>query len=142
MAYTPHIWQCGETITQTNMNRMEEGIQEALECCDSKYIVTITSQYDEQADESRWVADHSAEEIMEAYNQGKTVIAQRAVEGAMLIYQSSAIGTASNYNYASFSNVDVSDNNNIYAETIKIDDFQGYDRVVVNSYYHQIISNT
>lgn len=142
MAYTPHTWQCGEKITQTNMNRMEEGIQEALGCCDSKYIVTITSQYDEQADESRWVADHSAEEIVEAYNQGKTVIAQREVEGAMMIYQVGLVGTSSNYNYMSFTCVDAGSSDFIYVETIKIDDFGGDDKVIIISYTHQDTSNT
>ena len=139
MAYTPHTWECGETITQNNMNRMEEGIQEALECCDGKYIVTITNQYDEQAEESRWVADHSAEEIMEAYNQGKTIIAQREVEGAMMIYHVNLVGTASNYNYVSFSSVDVGGNDHMTAETIKISDFGGNDVITVNGYSHQNI---
>lgn len=33
--YTPKTWQCGETITADALNNLEEGIQEALECCGS-----------------------------------------------------------------------------------------------------------
>ena len=33
MAYTPHTWRCGELVTDDDMNRIEEGIQEALDCC-------------------------------------------------------------------------------------------------------------
>ena len=33
MAYTPKTWQCGETITADGLNNIEDGIQEALECC-------------------------------------------------------------------------------------------------------------
>lgn len=34
MAYTPKTWACGETITAEKLNNIEEGIQEALECCE------------------------------------------------------------------------------------------------------------
>ena len=37
MAYTPHTWQCGELVTDDDMNRIEEGIQEALDCCNNGY---------------------------------------------------------------------------------------------------------
>ena len=33
MSYTPKNWVCGETITADGLNNMEDGIQEALECC-------------------------------------------------------------------------------------------------------------
>lgn len=33
MAYTPTEWNCGDTITADKMNNLEEGVQEALECC-------------------------------------------------------------------------------------------------------------
>lgn len=35
MAYTPKTWVCGETITADGLNNIEDGIQEALECCGS-----------------------------------------------------------------------------------------------------------
>lgn len=36
MAYTPKTWACGETITDEGLNNIEEGIQEALDCCESE----------------------------------------------------------------------------------------------------------
>ena len=30
MAYVEKTWECGETITANDLNRMEDGIQEAL----------------------------------------------------------------------------------------------------------------
>lgn len=33
MAYTPNEWQCGDVISAEKMNNLEEGIQEALDCC-------------------------------------------------------------------------------------------------------------
>ena len=33
MAYEPKTWECGETITADALNNLEEGVQEALECC-------------------------------------------------------------------------------------------------------------
>lgn len=33
MAYERHNWACGETITEAKMNNIEDGIEEALECC-------------------------------------------------------------------------------------------------------------
>ena len=35
MAYEPKTWVCGETITADGLNNIEEGVQEALECCGS-----------------------------------------------------------------------------------------------------------
>ena len=36
MAYTPKTWTCGETITDAGLNNIEQGIQEALGCCESE----------------------------------------------------------------------------------------------------------
>ena len=33
MAYERHDWVCGETVTEQKMNNIEDGIEEALECC-------------------------------------------------------------------------------------------------------------
>lgn len=33
MAYEPKEWVCGETITADGLNNLEEGVQEALDCC-------------------------------------------------------------------------------------------------------------
>lgn len=54
MAYEPKTWVCGETITADGLNNIEDGIQEALECCESggdcgySCIFTATSTLDEE----------------------------------------------------------------------------------------------
>ena len=35
MTYTRHNWACGEAITRDKLNNIEDGIEEALECCGS-----------------------------------------------------------------------------------------------------------
>lgn len=43
MAYTPREWTCGDKITADSLNNIEDGIQEALECCaDKGYECTET----------------------------------------------------------------------------------------------------
>lgn len=44
MAYTPKQWVCGETITADGLNNIEEGVQEALECCGDKGFECTESQ--------------------------------------------------------------------------------------------------
>lgn len=41
MPYTKHIWECGEMITDAKMNNIEDGIDEALECCDGGIDIII-----------------------------------------------------------------------------------------------------
>ena len=36
MAYEKKTWVCGEIITDAGLNNIENGIEEALECCDDK----------------------------------------------------------------------------------------------------------
>lgn len=33
MAFTKKTWQCEETITADDLNRLEDGVEQALECC-------------------------------------------------------------------------------------------------------------
>ena len=48
MAYEPKEWVCGETITADGLNNLEEGVQEALDCCggggDCGYSCTETQE--------------------------------------------------------------------------------------------------
>ena len=44
MAYTPKQWVCGETITADGLNNIEEGVQEALDCCEDKGFECTESQ--------------------------------------------------------------------------------------------------
>lgn len=43
MAYTPKTWTCGETITDAGLNNIEQGIQEALDCCESELPEVTTA---------------------------------------------------------------------------------------------------
>ena len=43
MAYTPKHWVCGETITDVGLNNIEEGIQEALDCCGEGGLPDVTT---------------------------------------------------------------------------------------------------
>ena len=43
MAYTPKTWTCGETITDAGLNNIEQGIQEALGCCESELPEVTTA---------------------------------------------------------------------------------------------------
>lgn len=33
MAYTKNTWQCGDVVTADKLNNIEDGIEQALECC-------------------------------------------------------------------------------------------------------------
>lgn len=49
MSYTPKQWVCGETITADGLNNIEEGIQDALECCESGgSLPTVTTDDDDK----------------------------------------------------------------------------------------------
>ena len=43
MAYTPKTWTCGETITDAGLNNIEQGVQEALGCCESELPEVTTA---------------------------------------------------------------------------------------------------
>lgn len=34
MAYEPTTWACGDIVTAEKLNNIEDGIQEALDCCE------------------------------------------------------------------------------------------------------------
>lgn len=42
MAYEKKTWVCGETITADGLNNIENGIEEALDCCESKLPAVTT----------------------------------------------------------------------------------------------------
>ena len=33
MSYVKHNWECGEVVTADLLNNLENGVEEALECC-------------------------------------------------------------------------------------------------------------
>lgn len=80
MAYTPKTWQCGETITADGLNNIEDGIQEALECCGGGTIVfTVTREevpcpLDPSNTALQYTYSHSWQELYDALGQGKLVL--------------------------------------------------------------------
>lgn len=70
MAYEPKEWVCGETITADGLNNLEEGVQEALECCDS------SESFEVVYDATNSTINHTFEEIKDAYTAGKTITAR------------------------------------------------------------------
>ena len=75
MAYEPKTWVCGETITADGLNNLEEGVQEALECCGGgggtePLVVEIT--YDSSSDS--FIASKSYYEVATAVQNGQDVV--------------------------------------------------------------------
>ena len=72
MAYTPKTWECGDIITPNELNRMEQGIEEALGSGgsggDGVFLIT---PIDTEA--SPMVFDKTEEEIIEAIDSNKNV---------------------------------------------------------------------
>lgn len=40
MSYEPKVWECGEIVTADALNNIEDGVQEALGCCDRLPVAT------------------------------------------------------------------------------------------------------
>lgn len=76
MAYEPTNWVCGDIVTADKLNNMEEGIQEALTCCESgggtsePLIVNVTKPDPNYA---YYVLDKTYNEILEVVQSGKLV---------------------------------------------------------------------
>lgn len=66
MAYTPREWSCGDKITADSLNNIEDGIQEALECCGSgSEPLIVRGELDPNLETYR--LDHTWQEIYDAY---------------------------------------------------------------------------
>ena len=63
MAYEPKTWECGETITAEDLNRIEEGVADALA---NGFTVTF------EENESSWVCDKTFAEIKANILSGNT----------------------------------------------------------------------
>lgn len=50
MAYTRHDWECGETISAELLNNLEDGVEEALACCEGGGDSALTLQEIFEAD--------------------------------------------------------------------------------------------
>lgn len=76
MAYEKHSWSCGENITADKMNNLENGIEEALDCCGgTDDIVRLHIRYD--ADKDGWFLDESytGGDIFGLLDRGQTCVA-------------------------------------------------------------------
>lgn len=69
MAYTPKTWQCDDTITADELNRMEQGIAEASSGGGTPLIVNISRDENAGTD----TLDHTWQEIHDAFEAGRTV---------------------------------------------------------------------
>lgn len=74
MSYTPTNWQTGDTVTAEKLNKMEQGIENAV-----SFIVTITLEYD------TLVADKTYQQIFDAALAGNSIY---AVYSGMVLYLS------------------------------------------------------
>lgn len=71
MAYERHSWQCGDVVTAERLNNIEDGVEEALECCGSgaeEFLVSFTLGVTN-------TMDRTVDEIVQAYNDGKKITA-------------------------------------------------------------------
>lgn len=71
MAYERHNWQCGDVVTAERLNNIEDGVEEALECCGSsaeEFLVSFTLS-------TTNTMDRTVDEIVQAYNDGKKITA-------------------------------------------------------------------
>ena len=81
MAYEPKEWVCGETITADGLNNLEEGIQEALDCCGGGAMIVGVSEEICEGDQVRMVLDKTWNEIKTAYDNGLPIYAYLEILG-------------------------------------------------------------
>ena len=65
MSYTPTNWQTGDTVTAERLNKMEGGIQAALD----PFIITCTPTNPDYSG----TTDTTMADIVEAYNAGRDI---------------------------------------------------------------------
>lgn len=70
MAFTPKTWECGETITADELNRMEQGIASASS--GGGILEINTDHYDAEAGISYY--DKTWQEVYDALSQGKMAV--------------------------------------------------------------------
>ena len=79
MAYEKHTWVCGEQITDTLMNNMEDGIEEA----NSKVRYVHLTQ---APGDTAYTADMTFSEIVSAYQNGDAIFAVEHYGDVVSIY--------------------------------------------------------
>lgn len=83
MSYTRHNWVCGEVINDAKMNNIEDGIEEALECCDgggSVGALILTETVTESGSTTRYELSETAQTIFDALIAGRPIYALRVKE--------------------------------------------------------------
>ena len=80
MAYEKHTWVCGEQITDTLMNNMEEGIEEANSKVRYVHITQATGG------DTAYTADMTFSEIVSAYQNGDAIFAVELYGDVAVIY--------------------------------------------------------
>ena len=93
MAYEPKTWECGETITADDLNRIEEGVADANDSENSNFYIVAFS---DASDPTIITSDKTVEEILSAMNDGKIPIGKQSVVlgGSPLIHSYSLINYA------------------------------------------------
>lgn len=75
MSYEKKTWETGEVITADGLNNLEEGVQEALDCCGGAeqpiFVVNVTNPIEGEGDPT---SDKTYAEIYEAYEAEKLII--------------------------------------------------------------------
>ena len=73
MAYERHNWSCREVVTAERLNNIEDGIEEALECCDGGSLVPCVVHITEDGTcngDPAYVTDKSYQDMLTAGTSG------------------------------------------------------------------------
>lgn len=81
MSYTKNAWTCGDVITAEKLNNMEDGIEQAVECCGGgsaplifSYTMEETTAEECPYDGRKFTYSHSWREIYDALASGRAVV--------------------------------------------------------------------
>ena len=73
MSYEPTNWKTGDVVTSAKLNKLEQGVAGA------GGLFVVHASYNEQNDAD--VLDHTAQELLDAINDGKIIIYLYIVDG-------------------------------------------------------------
>ena len=74
MAYTPKTWQCDDTITADELNRMEQGIAEASQGGGDTLVVRVDHTDDSSFPNVNFIYDKTWREVYNAITNGDVVV--------------------------------------------------------------------
>ena len=128
MSYTKQTWHTGDTITDTKLNHMEDGIESASGGGGSTFVITAT--YDEQEDTVN--LDKTWNEIKTAYDNGSMILIHGSldIEGALSWYANPVVEighnpNGQNYYVLAFNSSMPSDQQPVYTT----DNINGYPQI-------------